>query len=94
MRDQLRSHALFAKNFKTFSMKFDTVVLYDNNRRHDRVQGKGGREGEVLVGPRAIARKDLEDRELQVLDVEAFRAFQAVARINVEATSVDELFGS
>jgi len=94
VRDQLRSHALFAKNFKTFSMKFDTVVLYDNNRRHDRVQGEGGREGEVLVGPRAIARKDLEDRELQVLDVEAFRAFQAVARINVEATSVDELFGS
>jgi len=94
VRDQLRSHALFAKNFETFSMKFDTVVLYDNNRRHDRVRGGGGGGGEVLVGPRAIARKDLEDRELQVLDVEAFRAFQAVARINVEATSVDELFGS
>ncbi|GAB5035525.1 p-loop containing nucleoside triphosphate hydrolases superfamily protein [Nannochloropsis oceanica] len=101
VRDQLRSHALFAKNFEKFSMTFDTVTLYDNNRRHDRVPGRGGGRGsgrgggneeERLVGSRVIARKDVEDTELKILDVEAFRAFQAVARINTDATSVDELY--
>ncbi len=103
VRDQLRSHALFAKNFETFSIKFDTVMLYDNNRRHDRVPGAGGGGGsgrgggkgeERLMGPRVIARKDVGDTELKILDVDAFRAFQAVARINTDATSVDELYES
>jgi len=46
----------------------------------------------MVVGPRVIARKDLENTELQILDPEAFRAFQAVANINVDATSVEELY--
>jgi len=97
VREQLRSHALFAKNFETFALQFDTVLLYDNNRRHEqRDVGKGGEAGGgggmMVVGPRVIARKDLENTELQILDPEAFRAFQAVANINVDATSVEELY--
>jgi hypothetical protein len=46
----------------------------------------------MVVGPRVIARKDLENTELQILDPEAFRAFQGVANINVDATSVEELY--
>ena len=94
VRDQLRSHALFAKNFASFALCFDTVVLYDNNRRREELAGdaSAAAPSPVLVGPRVIARKDLDDTELQILDAEAFRAFQDVAKINVDATCVEELY--
>lgn len=56
--------------------------MYDNNRRQDRTSGGGagggsGVGGDVaLLDPRVIARKELLDRELQVVDPEAFQAFQ------------------
>lgn len=136
VRDQLRSHALFARNFRAFACCFDTVgfglggvcgfwcmgvwgcclggwlwmcsneptntntntinqtkkkqvVLYDNNRRQaattssgaggSSIGGGGGGNGPgevALLDPRVIARKEMADAELRVVDAEAFRAFQ------------------
>lgn len=83
VRDQLKSHALFAKNFEAFAARFDTVILYDNNYTHER--------GEA-ISPREIARKDVKDKDLRILDVDAFRAFQRVAHLNIDATCVEELY--
>lgn len=65
------------------------VVLYDNNRQQDRTPTTVGGSssgnsattgGDVaLLDPRVIARKELTDRELVVIDPGAFRAFQVRA---------------
>lgn len=58
-------------------------ALYDNNRS----------SSSGCAEPRLIAKKDVGDSELVVLDPQAFQAFRAVGRVNIDAACVEGLYG-
>jgi hypothetical protein len=84
VKEQLRSHQLFARNFDCYVRLVDAVTLYDNSRHHS----ESGQVGE----PNVIATKEEMGEELRIVDDRLYKRFREVASLNINAARAQELY--
>lgn len=83
VRDQLKSFKLFSHNFALYVTLVDKMILLNNNIFVDLSNGEL---------PPEIARKEIGEKDLVVLDEEAYHLFQRHRQINIDADSVAALY--